>query len=341
MQRQNQRHRPAEDIFRRLAFSGLAAGACRQQYWQRNVAGMVARSVAHAVAGRVARTQHWAGRLTGLSAGARQPGCSARAVALWSNNHAVCCGRSQKNPHDHCSIHPQPSASAHSALSWAPRCSGLKTGPEGKLACGRSAKAFPLSPGARTAPDHRPIHSLRSFITRPVVRRAARGERSTASVAPGGAPSSVARWGSLLLLRGSVQSARGRFLLLGPPGGVPSPHSGPGGPARMPAWGQGDACQNLKPRVACECSATNSRGFFQSGCRLRALTGKAPAWGQQHFSNATFIQSRKEMLCLCLRSRLLSNPTPSESTLTRTPWNGSRTIALSPTGTSTQPSAKP
>ena len=231
MQLQKQTHGRAQYIFGRLAFSGLAAVACGQQYWQRAVAGIIARRVAQAVAGHVARKQPWAGRLTGLSAGARQPGCSARAMALWSNNHAVCCGRSQKNPHDSCSIHPQPCASAHSALSWAPRCSGLKTGPEGKLACGRSAKAFPLRPGARPAPDHRPIHSLRSFMTRPVVRRAARFG-STASVAPWGAPAAVARWGSLLLLRGPVQSAPGRFLPLGAAWGRPLPALRPWGGLR-------------------------------------------------------------------------------------------------------------
>jgi len=261
MQLQKQTHGRAQYIFGRLAFSGLAAVACGQQYWQRAVAGIIARRVAQAVAGHVARKQPWAGRLTGLSAGARQLGCSARAEALWSSNHAVCCGRSQKNPHDCCSIHPQPFAAAHSERSWAPRCSGLRGGPGRKLACGRSAKAFPKRPAARTAPDHRPIRSLRSLMTRPVVRRAAARRRSTASVAPWGAPSAVARWGSLLLLRRTAQSALGRFLPLGPPGGGPSPLSGPGGPARVPGWGQGDACQNLKPRVACGRSATTVRAF--------------------------------------------------------------------------------
>ena len=274
----NRTQLPVQQDLRRRKFSGHVAGSFRTQLWTATVSRVVSGTVSSDVSGNRDDVR----RLTGLSAGARQPGCSARAVALWSNNHAVCCGRSQKNPHDYCSIHPQPCASAHSALSWAPRCSGLKTGPEGKLACGRSAKAFPLRPGARPAPDHRPIHSLRSFITRPVVRRAAR-LGSTASVAPWGAPAAVARWGSLLLLRGPGQSAPGRFLPLGPPGGVPSPISGPGGPARMPAWGQGDACQNRKPRVACECSATNLAGFFQSGCRLRALTGKTPSWGHDLF----------------------------------------------------------
>ena len=196
----NQFGRRTSRTFWRSALCDQSAYACGQQGGLLGVVRIVVRNIARAVVRPVVRTQHGVGRLTGLSAGARQPGCSARAMALWSNNHAVCCGRSQKNPHDYCSIHPQPCASAHSALSWAPRCSGLNRGPEGKLACERSARAFPLRPGARTAPDHRPILSLRSFISRPVVRRAAR-LGSTASVAPWGAPSSVARWGSLLLLR--------------------------------------------------------------------------------------------------------------------------------------------
>ena len=261
----------------RLAFTGPAAVACGQQYWQRAVARIVAHSVAQVVAGRVARKQPWAGRLTGLSAGARQLGCSARAAALWTNNHAVCCGRSQKNPHDCCSIHPQPFAAAHSGRSWAPRCSGLRGGPGRKLACGRSAKAFPKRPAARTAPDHRPIRSLRSLITRPVVRRAAARRRSTASVAPWGAPSAVARWGSLLLLRRTAQSALGRFLPLGPPGGGPSPLSGPGGLRACLAGARATLAKTLNP--AWPAGARPQRcGVFQDGCRLRALAGKAPSW---------------------------------------------------------------
>src|SRR2546423_806749 len=142
MQLQKQTHGRAQYIFGRLAFSDLTAVACGQQYWQRAVAGIIARKVAHAVAGRVARTQPWAGRLTGLSAGARQLGCSARAEALWSSNHAVCCGRSQKNPHDCCSIHPQPFAAAHSERSWAPRCSGFRGGPRRILAWLASAETL-------------------------------------------------------------------------------------------------------------------------------------------------------------------------------------------------------
>ncbi len=300
MKLQNQRHRPAEHTLRPWAFSGLTVGACGQQHWQRDVARFVARNVAHAVAGPVARKQPWAGRLTGLSAGARQLGCSARAIALWSNNHAVCCGRSQKNPHDSCSIHPQPCASAHSALSWAPRCSGLNRGPEGKLACGRSAKTFPLSPAARTAPDHRPIHSLRSFMTRPVVRRASRS-RSTASVAPWGAPSAIARWGSLLLLRGSSQSALGRFLRLGPAWGRPLPALRPGGPARMPAWGQGDACQNLKTPRGLRALGHNLAGVSPAWLPVAGAHRQNASLGSTPFSKSTFIYPhfQKGILCPC------------------------------------------
>ena len=285
---------PVQQDLRRRKFSGHVAGSFWTQLWTATVSRVVSGTVSSDVSGN----RDDARRLTGLSAGARQPGCSARAVALWSNNHAVCCGRSQKNPHDYCSIHPQPCASAHSALSWAPRCSGLKTGPEGKLACGRSAKAFPLRPGARPAPDHRPIHSLRSFMTRPVVRRAARFG-STASVAPWGAPAAVARWGSLLLLRGPVQSALGRFLRLGPPGGVPSPLSGPGGACAHACLGAGRCLPKPKTPRGLRVLGHKLAGFFQDGCRLRALTGQNAILGQNLFPTQTFIQSRKEMLCLC------------------------------------------
>ena len=297
MQLQKQTHGRPQYIFGRLAFSGLAAVACGQQYWQRAVAGIIARRVAQAVAGHVARKQPWAGRLTGLSAGARQLGCSARAEALWSSNHAVCCGRSQKNPHDCCSIHPQPFAAAHSERSWAPRCSGLNRGPEGKLACERSARAFPLSPGARPAPDHRPIHSLRSFMTRPVVRRAARFG-STASVAPWGAPAAVARWGSLLLLRGTAQSALGRFLLLGSARGRPLPALRPWGACAHACLGAGRCLPKPKTRVPCECSATSSRAF-PGRLPVAGAHRQNASLGQNLFPTQTFIQSRKEMLCLC------------------------------------------
>ena len=170
----NQFCRRANRTLWRSAFCDQSAYACGQPCGLLGVVRVVVRNIAHAVVWLVVRTQHGVGRLTGLSASARQLGCSARAEALWSNNHAVCCGRSQKNPHDRCSIHPQPFATAHSERSWAPRCSGLRSGPRRKLACERSAKAFPQRPAARTAPDWRPIPSLRSVISRPPVGRAAR-----------------------------------------------------------------------------------------------------------------------------------------------------------------------
>ncbi len=62
----------------------------------------------------------------------------------------------------------------------APAGQGQKQNPRAgrrrKLACERSAKTFPKTPSSAPAPDHRPIHSLRSFMTRPVVGRAARLE---------------------------------------------------------------------------------------------------------------------------------------------------------------------
>ena len=285
---------PVQQDLRRRKFSGHVAGSFWTQLWTATVSRVVSGTVSSDVSGN----RDDARRLTGLSAGARQPGCSARAVALWSNNHAVCCGRSQKNPHDYCSIHPQPCASAHSALSWAPRCSGLRGGPGRKLACGRSAKAFPKRPAARTAPDHRPIHSLRSFMTRPVVRRAARFG-STASVAPWGAPAAVARWGSLLLLRGPVQSALGRFLRLGPPGGVPSPLSGPGGACAHACLGAGRCLPKPKTPRGLRVLGHKPCGLFPVWLPVAGAHRQNAILGSRPFSNATFIQSRKEMLCLC------------------------------------------
>jgi hypothetical protein len=123
---------------------------------------------------------------------------------------------------------------AHCGRSWVPRwpTQEPRGGQRRKLSCERSSSAFPKMPAARPAPDRRPIPSLRSVI--PQVGGQARFalKRSTASVALGSAPSSFARWDSLLLLSRPVQSALGRFLLLAPPGGDSSLFSGPRGPAR-------------------------------------------------------------------------------------------------------------
>lgn len=122
----------------------------------------------------------------------------------------------------------------HCGRSWVPRWPAQEPrgGQRRKLSCERSSSAFPKMPAARPAPDRRPIPSLRSVI--PQVGGQARFalKRSTASVALGSAPSSFARWDSLLLLSRPVQSALGRFPLLAPPGGGSSLFSDPRGPAQ-------------------------------------------------------------------------------------------------------------
>jgi hypothetical protein len=109
----------------------------------------------------------------------------------------------------------------HCGRSWVPRWPAQEPrgGQRRKLSCELSSSAFPKMPAARPAPDRRPIPSLRSVIPQVGGQARVALKRSTASVALGSAPSSFARWDSLLLLSRPVQSALGRFLLLAPPGG--------------------------------------------------------------------------------------------------------------------------
>ena len=157
----------------------------------------------------------------------------ARAAALLLTNDAGCLWALVNISASFYCNSPLLWPTTHCGRSWVPRWP--KQEPrcgQRKQACERSAKQFPIMPAARPAPDRRPIPSLRSVI--PQVGGQARfaRKRSTASVALGSAPSSFARWDSLLLLSRPVQSALGRFLLLAPPGGGSSLSPALGGPAR-------------------------------------------------------------------------------------------------------------
>jgi hypothetical protein len=74
---------------------------------------------------------------------------------------------------------------------------GAQDGPSKR--CERSLSVRNVC-AARPAPDHRPIHSLRSFMTRPVVGRASRLTEAPPPSRLGALLPAVARWGSLLLL---------------------------------------------------------------------------------------------------------------------------------------------
>lgn len=153
-------------------------------------------------------------------ASAHRPLPGARAAALLLTNDAGCLWALVNISASFYCNSPLLWPTTHCGRSWVPRWP--KQEPrcgQRKQACERSANQFPIMPAARPAPDRRPIPSLRSVI--PQVGGQARfaRKRSTASVALGSAPSSFARWDSLLLLSRPVQSALGRFLLLAPPGG--------------------------------------------------------------------------------------------------------------------------
>jgi hypothetical protein len=143
-------------------------------------------------------------------AGAHRSMPGARAAALLLSNDAGCLrALANVSASFHCNS-PVLWPTTHCGRSWVPRW--LEQEPRGgqrrKLSCERSSSTFPKMPAARPAPDRRPIPSLRSVI--PQVGGQARFalKRSTASVALGSAPSSFARWDSLLLLfaTGSVSA---------------------------------------------------------------------------------------------------------------------------------------
>lgn len=142
----------------------------------------------------------------------------ARAAALLLSNDADCLRALANVSASFDCNSPVLWPTTHCGRSWVPRWPAQEPrgGQRRKLSCERSSSAFPKMPAARPAPDRRPIPSLRSVI--PQVGGQARFalKRSTASVALGSAPSSFARWDSLLLLSRPVRSALGRFLLLAP-----------------------------------------------------------------------------------------------------------------------------
>ena len=153
-------------------------------------------------------------------ASAHRPLPGARAAALLLSNDAGCLRALANVSASFDCNSPLLWPTTHCGRSWVPRWP--KQEPrcgQRKQACERSANQFPIMPAARPAPDRRPIPSLRSVIPQVGCQARFARKRSTASVALGSAPSSFARWDSLLLLSRPVQSALGRFLLFAPPGG--------------------------------------------------------------------------------------------------------------------------
>jgi hypothetical protein len=203
-------------------------------------------------------------------ASAHRPSPGARALALLLSNDAGCLRALANVSASFDCNSPVLWPTTHCGRSWVFRWPEQKTkgGQRRKLSCGRSSSAFPMMPAARPAPDRRPIPSLRSVIPQAGGQARFALKRSTASVALGSAPSSFARWDSLLLLSRTVQSALGRFLLLAPPRV---------GSSLSPAlWGP--AQTSLKYAKVLAAFAPVARGDLRSASRhgLRALARKPP-----------------------------------------------------------------
>lgn len=166
-------------------------------------------------------------------ASAHRPLPCSRAAALLLTNDAGCLWALVNISASFYCNSPLLWPTTHCGRSWVPRWP--KQEPrcgQRKQACERSANQFPIMPAARPAPDRRPIPSLRSVI--PQVGGQARFalKRSTASVALGSAPSSFARWDSLLLLSRTSSVSAGALPSLCAAWGRLIAFSGPLGPAR-------------------------------------------------------------------------------------------------------------
>jgi len=96
-------------------------------------------------------------RRGGLAVSARHPVPDARAAALLQQNEVGCLrALTNLSPSFHCNS-PLPQPAARCERSRAPRWPGQKArgGQRRKLACERSAKAFPKMPARASAPDPR------------------------------------------------------------------------------------------------------------------------------------------------------------------------------------------
>ena len=119
--------------------------------------------------GKPLEEQHQNRRRGGLAVSARHPVPDARAAALFEQNEVGCLrALANLSPSFH-SNSPLPRPAARCERSRAPRWPGQKArgGQRRKLACERSAKAFPKMPARASAPDPPAFRSLRSLQYKP------------------------------------------------------------------------------------------------------------------------------------------------------------------------------
>ena len=169
--------------------------------------------------------QHQNWRSGSLAVSARHPVPDARAAALFEQNEVGCLrALANLSPSFHCNS-PLPQPAARCERSRAPRWPGQKArgGQRRKLACERSAKAFPKMPARASAPDPPAFRSLRSLQNKPGGQ--ARCALSPCSLGLAKAPRNPRR--SL----GSARNFGGCF------------GSGPGGPARTFAGKRESSCR--------------------------------------------------------------------------------------------------
>lgn len=245
MQGQNQTRWHALHNQWRSALSGVAALSCWTPYWTFTVSGVVSSNVSRDVSGNLHRARGPAG----LSASARQPGRRPKAIVLLQANETGClwalANLSASFSCNSPGLSQRPVAGAHGRPAgygkknqvrayweWPPRS---------------RPKPFPMLPAAPSAPDHRPIRS------HPLPHHQAGGQ---ARFARDEAPHR-SRLGTLspLSLLGTrecfcrnqlTQRWGASFALLRLGGRRIAALRSLGRPARVPGWGQDDACQRPK-----------------------------------------------------------------------------------------------
>lgn len=231
------------------ALSREAALRCWTPYW----IFIVSRTVFSSVSREVSGNRHHAAGPAGLSASARQPGRGPKANALLQANVAgylrVLVNLSASFSCNSPCLSQRPVAGAHGR----PAGHGTKTQKRAASEWPPRSRptSFPKLSAAPTAPDHRPIRSLalahnqaggqarfaldpKHRITRVWGRSLrsrflglASASAATGSLSAGALPSPCSAWGRRIAALRSL-----------------------GRPARVPGWGQSDACQAVRPVFA-------------------------------------------------------------------------------------------
>ena len=160
--------------------------------------------------GKLLEEQHQNRRRGGLAVSARHPVPDARAAALFEQNEVGCLrALANLSPSFH-SNSPLPRPAARCERSRAPRWPGQKArgGQRRKLACERSARAFPKMPASASAPDPPAFRSLRSLQNKPGGQ--ARCALSPCSLGLAKLPETpAARWEALATSAGAAAPALG------------------------------------------------------------------------------------------------------------------------------------